>query len=139
MNEFTEVITKKYGQVSGRARRREYWMYTLIYVLIASILIVIEEALGLTVGDELSHVGVLSNLFALAMFSPSLGVTIRRLHDTGRSGWWMLISIVPVIGWIAIIVFLVSDSAQGSNKWGPNPKSLTGSAATPAQNSVQNW
>ena len=134
MTDFTEVITKKYAQFSGRARRREYWMFTLISSVIAFLLGLVDGLLGLEIGDGASAIGLLGGLFSLIIFIPSLAVTVRRLHDTGRSGWWILISIVPLLGWIAIIVFLVTDSAYGSNKWGLNPKAPAGLTPTPAQN-----
>ncbi|MFW8626949.1 DUF805 domain-containing protein [Deinococcus sp. ME38] len=139
MNEVIEVVTKKYAQFSGRARRREYWMFTLISQLSVVGLTIVDRVLGLEIGEGIETAGILSGTLSLILIIPYIALTARRLHDTGRSGWWMLISFIPLIGWLAFIVFLVSDSAQGSNKWGPNPKSLTGAAATPAQTSVQNW
>jgi uncharacterized membrane protein YhaH (DUF805 family) len=138
MNEFTEVITKKYAQFSGRARRREYWMYTLINTLILLVLNVLESTLGLSYeqGDVLGG-GWVSGLYSLLLIIPSLAVAIRRLHDTGRSGWTILLGFIPLVNFV-LIYFLAQDSTKDSNKWGPNPKALTGSA-TPAQTSVQNW
>ncbi|MFT2719850.1 DUF805 domain-containing protein [Deinococcus sp. A31D244] len=134
MNEFIEVVTKKYAQFTGRARRREFWMFTLVYGVINIILTVIDNALGISTGDTLNDVGVFSGLFALAMLIPHLAVSVRRLHDTGRSGWWVLLGLIPVLGWIALIIFMATDGEVDSNKWGPNPKSLTGGTSTPAQN-----
>jgi uncharacterized membrane protein YhaH (DUF805 family) len=117
MNWYLDVL-KKYCVFQGRARRKEYWMFTLFSVLIYIALMIIEGILGM--GGE--GLGVLSILYSLAVLLPSLGVSVRRLHDTGRSGWWLLISLVPLIGGIVLLVFLVLDSQPGANQHGPNPK-----------------
>jgi uncharacterized membrane protein YhaH (DUF805 family) len=113
MNWYLEVL-KKYAVFTGRARRTEYWMFVLVSVIISVVLTVVEMVVRLP--------GVLSGLYALATLLPSIGVGVRRLHDTNRSGWWLLISLVPVIGVIVLIVFLATDSQPGSNQYGPNPK-----------------
>lgn len=100
---------KKYADFSGRARRKEYWMFILIYLIISVIL----GVLGLE---------IISLLFGLALLVPSISIAARRLHDTGRTGWWQLIALVPLIGFIIIIVFLVQDSHE-ANEYGANPKS----------------
>jgi uncharacterized membrane protein YhaH (DUF805 family) len=117
MNWYVEVL-KKYAVFSGRARRKEYWTFTLINVLISIVLTIIEMVAGLTHGGF----GPLTSLYSLAVLIPGLAVSIRRLHDTNRSGWWLLIPLVPLIGIIALLVFLVSDSDPGENQYGPNPK-----------------
>jgi len=114
MNWYLEVL-KKYAVFSGRARRMEYWMFVLINFIIALVLGVIEGLLGITYS-------VLSTLYSLAVLIPSLAVAVRRLHDTNRSGWWILINLIPVIGWIIFIVFAAQDSQPGTNQYGPNPK-----------------
>ncbi|MEK7298558.1 MAG: DUF805 domain-containing protein [Candidatus Margulisiibacteriota bacterium] len=118
MNEYIAVL-KKYAQFSGRSHRREYWMFFLVNLVISVLLNVIDGILGLEMGKS---VGVLSAIYGLAMIIPSLSVGARRLHDTGRSGWWLLLSLIPIIGWIVLIVFLVQDSQPGTNTYGPNPK-----------------
>jgi uncharacterized membrane protein YhaH (DUF805 family) len=112
MNWFVDVV-KKYAVFNGRARRKEYWMYTLIYMVIAIVLSVVDLAVLGT--------NILVPILTVALFLPSLGVTIRRLHDTDRSGWWVFISIVPLVGLIVMLVFLCADS-KDANKYGPNPK-----------------
>ncbi|NTY01660.1 DUF805 domain-containing protein [Deinococcus sp. JMULE3] len=134
MNEVIEVVTKKYAQFTGRARRREYWMFTVAYGIVNIILTVLDNALGLSTGNTLNDVGVFSGLFALAMLIPHLAVSVRRLHDTGRSGWWILLGLIPFLGWIALIIFMATDGQAGSNKWGPNPKAPAGRTPVPAQN-----
>lgn len=100
---------KKYADFSGRARRKEYWMFVLIYMVINIVLAV----LGLD---------IISMIVGLALLIPSISIGARRLHDTGRSGWWQLIYFVPLIGLIVMIVFLVQDS-HDDNDYGINPKS----------------
>ena len=104
---------KKYLDFSGRAQRMEYWMFTLINFLVMLALSIVDAVIGL---------GILAPLYALAAFIPSIAVGVRRLHDTGRSGWWLLIGLVPLIGIIVLIVFFVQDSQPGANEYGPNPK-----------------
>jgi uncharacterized membrane protein YhaH (DUF805 family) len=114
MNWYLDIIKHKYATFSGRARRKEYWMFFLINILIAIALAIVEAILGLP--------GILGGLYALALLIPGIAVTVRRLHDTGRTGWWILIALVPVIGFIILLVFMVLDSQPGDNAYGPNPK-----------------
>jgi uncharacterized membrane protein YhaH (DUF805 family) len=107
-------VLKNYVGFSGRARRKEYWMFALFNFIIAFVIGFVEGFLNL--------VGVISTLYSLAIFLPSLAVSVRRLHDTGRSGWWLLISLIPLIGLIILIVFLCEDSKENENQYGPNPK-----------------
>ena len=113
MNWYLEVL-KKYAVFSGRARRQEYWMFVLVYIISYILLGIIEGIVNLT--------GVLTTIYALAVLLPSLGVGVRRLHDTGRSGWWWLIGFIPLIGIVVLIYFAVQDSQPGENQYGPNPK-----------------
>jgi uncharacterized membrane protein YhaH (DUF805 family) len=109
MNWYLEVL-KKYAVFSGRARRKEYWMFFLFNVIIAFVLGFVE---GLAGGP-----GVLGNLYALAVLIPGIAVGVRRMHDTDHSGWWLLLPIVN-------LVFLVQESQQGDNRFGSNPKAIT--------------
>lgn len=111
MNWFILGLTK-YAQFTGRSPRQEYWMYVLFYVLIA---------IGLSIVDRVLGLRLLGPVFALAMLVPNLAAGARRLHDTGRSGWWQLIGIIPLVGWIVLIIFLAQDSSP-DNEHGPNPK-----------------
>ena len=121
MNWYLEVV-KKYAVFSGRAQRMEYWMFALFNVIIAFALGIFEGIFGAIIGSDLN---ILSFLYAAAILLPSLAVTVRRLHDTGRSGWWLFIGLIPVIGWIALLVFYVQDSQPGQNQYGSNPKEIT--------------
>lgn len=112
MNWYLEVL-KKYAVFSGRARRMEYWMFALFNAIIYVVLGVIEALAGIPSG--------LSAIYLLAVVTPGLAVTVRRLHDSGRSGWWFLIALVPLVN-LLMLAFMVTDSQPGTNKYGPNPK-----------------
>ncbi|MDH6452003.1 MULTISPECIES: DUF805 domain-containing protein [unclassified Streptomyces] len=112
MSWFIEVL-KKYAVFSGRARRKEYWMFALF----AGIIYVVFAVLGVVTKQSW-----LVAIPYLGFLLPGLAVTARRLHDTGRSGWWILFGLVPLVGGITLFVFSVLDSEPGDNKYGPNPK-----------------
>lgn len=114
------VALKKYATFSGRAQRAEYWYFLLFYLLIFIGLAIIDGVTG-TFSAE-AGLGLLSGLYSLGILIPSLAVGVRRLHDTGRSGWWLLVGIIPLIGAIILIIFFVQDSVPGDNSYGPNPK-----------------
>ena len=114
MNWYFEAL-RKYAEFNGRARRKEFWFFFLINTLISW---------GLFAVDYLAHIFVLNPIYGLVMLLPGLGVTVRRLHDTDRSGWWILISLVPVIGGIVLIVLLAQEGGRGSNRFGTNPKAV---------------
>jgi len=113
---------KNYVGFSGRARRKEYWMFVWFNILVSIVLYVADKLLGTL--DAETGVGLLGALYSLGVLLPSLAVAVRRLHDTGRSGWWLLIGFVPLIGAIVLLVFFVLDSEPGSNAHGPNPKQV---------------
>jgi len=119
MNWFLEAL-KKYAVFSGRARRKEYWFFALFYILFAIAIGFVDGLLGTV--DPMSGIGTLGLIYSLAMLIPSLAVTVRRLHDTDRSGWMLLIALIPLIGAIVLLVFMVFDSTPGQNRFGPNPK-----------------
>jgi uncharacterized membrane protein YhaH (DUF805 family) len=110
---------KNYVNFQGRARRKAYWMFVLFNIIALVILSLIEGALGLS-GQN--GYGILTGLYSLAIILPLIALAVRRLHDTGRSGWWILIGLVPLIGPTVLIVFYVTDSQPGTNQYGPNPK-----------------
>ncbi len=114
------IVLKKFADFSGRARRAEYWFFTLFYMIFFFALAILDGATGLF--NMTYGVGLLSGVFALAMLIPSISVSVRRLHDTSRSGWWLLISLIPLIGVIVLLVFVCLDSTPGTNAYGPNPK-----------------
>jgi uncharacterized membrane protein YhaH (DUF805 family) len=118
------AVLKKYADFSGRASRTEFWMFTLVNLVIELVLTFIDYHTGML--NLTTGLGLLSGIYALAVLLPSVAVTVRRLHDTSRSGWWILISLIPIIGGLVLLVFLVLDSKPETNAWGPSPK------ATPA-------
>ena len=108
-------VLKNYVGFSGRARRKEYWMFTLINAIVGAIINVIQLILGL----ELPY---LSMLYLLATFLPVLALAIRRLHDTDRSGAWAFLFFVPFIGWLVLLFFFCTEGTSGSNRYGNDPK-----------------
>jgi uncharacterized membrane protein YhaH (DUF805 family) len=112
-------VLRKYAVFSGRARRKEYWMFVLFNVLIAFVLGLVEGMTGIAPESEES---VLVMLYFLAVLLPGLAVGVRRLHDTGRSGWNMLLFLIPIIGEFVLLAFMCADSERGTNRYGPSPK-----------------
>lgn len=110
---YVEVL-KKYTVFTGRSHRAEFWWFVLFNIIISVVLSWIWEFLG--------------SLYGLAVLLPAIGVGIRRLHDTGRTGWWLLLGFIPVIGPIVLIIFFAMDSEPGENQYGPNPKLLAPAA-----------
>jgi len=106
-------VLKKYAEFSGRARRKEFWMFALFNIIIAVVLGIVDGFIGMP---------ILGGLYSLAVLLPGIAVGARRLHDIGKSGWWLLIGFVPLIGFIVLIIFFVMDSNPGDNQYGPNPK-----------------
>ncbi|MDP4096326.1 DUF805 domain-containing protein [Paenibacillus sp. P96] len=113
MNWYVSVL-KNYVGFQGRARREEYWMFVLVNFGVTVVLSLLQALFGI---DQ-----VLTSIYGLAVFLPTLAVGARRLHDTGRSGWWLLLNLIPLVGTIILIVFLVQDSQFGNNRYGANPK-----------------
>ena len=122
---------KQYADFSGRARRREYWFFQLFNLIFFIVIVLglglIANALGAndSITPEfglITIIGLLIIFYVLALTIPSIAVTIRRLHDTGNSGWMLFISLIPLIGPIWLFILYVKNSQPGENKWGPNPK-----------------
>lgn len=131
MSWYLEVL-KKYAVFSGRARRREYWFFALFHSLAILVLVLIDFAIGIS--EE--GIGILSGLYILGTFVPALAVTVRRLHDTGRSGWWILLQIVPLVGAIVLLVFSLQDSHPGANQYGESPKAEAASTQLDEQTEI---
>lgn len=108
-------VLKNYVGFQGRARRKEYWMFFLFNFIIVLVLSVLQIILRI-------HYSILTDLYSLAVLLPSLAVSVRRLHDTGKSGWWILIGVIPIIGDIILLIFYCLDGDANENKYGPNPK-----------------
>ncbi|ABW27788.1 conserved hypothetical protein [Acaryochloris marina MBIC11017] len=125
-------VLRKYWDYSGRARRKEFWYFVLFVILFSSVLIRIDEYLGIS-GDELvksmlgisgvtlrrfPEFGLLNGLHSLVMVIPFIAVSIRRLHDTGRSGWWLFVNFVPMIGGLVLLFCLAAESQPEKNRYG---------------------
>ena len=121
MNWYLKVLKEHYADFKGRARRNEYWMFLLFQIIFAIAAIILDSLLGLSFSPLIPY-GWIYLLFGLATFLPGLAVTVRRLHDVGKSGWWYFISLIPLAGSIWLLVLLCTDSENGPNKWGDNPK-----------------
>lgn len=127
---------RKYAQFSGRSRRKEFWMFALFTLIVYIIAIFLDSALGLggrTTSEAdwtgtggaasfQSSGGILTLVVALGLLVPSIALAVRRLHDTDRSGWWLLIGLIPLIGGIVLLVFYCTDGTPGTNRFGPDPK-----------------
>ncbi|MGC5021283.1 DUF805 domain-containing protein [Micromonospora sp. DT47] len=114
------VLTQYVG-FTGRARRSEYWWFALFTVLVGLAAAILDSVLGTTLGSD-GSTGVIGIIVNLALLLPTLAVAMRRLHDTDRSGWWLLIGLVPIVGAIVLLVFFVLNSTPGANRFGTNPK-----------------
>ncbi len=108
MDYFIDAL-KKYAEFCGRTSRKAYWMYYLFYVLFYMVAGVL---------DAFGGAGLFISLYTLAMLIPGIAITTRRLHDTGRTGWWQLVYLVPLVGWLIMLVFLVQGSSP-DNEYGP--------------------
>ncbi len=113
------IALKKYAVFGGRARRKEYWMFSIVAFLISFVLGLADRATGSVSKQGIGLLGLLANLFFLI---PSLAVLVRRLHDTDRSAWWLLLTIIPFLGWLILLIFILLDSQPGENRFGQCPK-----------------
>ncbi len=113
---------KKYAQFQGRSRRSEYWYFILFNIIFAFVATGLDRSLNLTMSNAVY--GPVYGIYSLIVFIPGLALTIRRLHDVGKSGWYFLIILIPLVGAIWFIVLMATDSIPGQNKYGENPKEL---------------
>ncbi|MFT4715487.1 MAG: uncharacterized membrane protein YhaH (DUF805 family) [Paracoccaceae bacterium] len=116
--ESIKICFSKYVVWKGRASRSEYWWFALFSMLGSIALSIVDAA---TLGLSENGSGLFSGLFSLAMFLPSLSVMVRRFHDTDRSGWWFWLLLVPIVGWVIVIVFLATKGTDGDNSYGHDP------------------
>ncbi len=117
------MALKKYAEFQGRSQRKEYWMFTLFNFLAMVLLGAVGALLG--GGGEGGLGDVLQGLYGLGVLVPGIAVTVRRLHDIGKSGWWGLVALSPLIGSLILIYFAVKDSQPETNEYGPNPKAAS--------------
>jgi uncharacterized membrane protein YhaH (DUF805 family) len=119
---YLEALTK-YAVFSGRSRRMEYWYFVLFNLIVFIVLGLIDTLLGTF--NVVQGVGLLSGIYSLAVIIPTLAVTVRRLHDIDRTGWWIFINLIPLIGTIVLLVFALTPGTLGSNRYGSDPKGAT--------------
>ncbi len=119
MNWYLTVL-KKYAVFSGRARRKEYWMFVLFNMIFAVVAMILDNVLGIAI--EAVRYGPIYIIYALAVLLPGLAVSVRRLHDVGKSGWYMFIALIPIVGAILLLIKMCSDGTPGENIYGANPK-----------------
>jgi uncharacterized membrane protein YhaH (DUF805 family) len=117
MNLYLKVINQ-YFDFSGRARRKEYWLFTLISIIITTSLSILDLLF------ETFYFTTASYIYSMLVFIPSISVLLRRLHDIGKSGWYLFLLLIPFIGWVWLLVLLCMEGEHLSNKWGKNPKGL---------------
>ena len=110
---YKKVVLENYANFNGRARRSEYWYFTLANVIAAVVLAVVDSVIGIQ---------ILGSIYSLAVLVPGLAVAVRRLHDVNKSGWFYLLILLPVIGWIWLIVLFCTEGDKGTNEYGPDPK-----------------
>ncbi|MCE0801210.1 DUF805 domain-containing protein [Buttiauxella sp. A2-C1_F] len=114
-------VLKNYLGFSGRARRKEFWMFILVNLVLTVVLSILDKMLGLRIaGDE----GLLTTVYGVLIFLPYWAVQFRRLHDTDRSAWWLLLLLIPLVGWLIILAFNCQNGTPGENEYGADPKRL---------------
>ena len=113
-------VLKNYAVFDGRARRKEYWLFVLFNVIVVIVLSIVDHLLGTY--DKETEAGLIGSIYSLALIIPSIAVSIRRLHDTDKSGWWLLLHLIPLFGSLVLLIFFISDSQRETNRFGVNPK-----------------
>ena len=124
MKWYLKVMRNNYANFSGRARRKEYWMFVLVQTIVMIGLMILDSVLGLDFelqGISLGY-GYLYLIGLIVHFIPSLAVLVRRLHDVGKSGWFYFIFLIPIIGVLWLLVLYCTEGQKQDNKWGPDPK-----------------
>jgi uncharacterized membrane protein YhaH (DUF805 family) len=115
MEWYLKVVRDNYANFEGRARRSEYWYFLLLNIIIAMLLFLSSFLLGM-------FGMILYIIYALATFIPGIAVAVRRLHDTGKSGWFYFVALIPIIGGIWLLIVLATEGTPGPNEYGPDPK-----------------
>lgn len=117
-------VINQFSDFSGRARRKEFWMFVLFNMTFALCAMLLDNFLGTTIqiaGEDAGY-GLIYIIYSLFVLIPNLALSVRRMHDVGKSGWFLLIAFIPIIGAIWLLVLDCTDGEKGTNKWGPNPK-----------------
>ena len=122
MEWYLKVMKENFSNFSGRARRKEYWMFILFNMIFGFVAMLLDNLLG--IADPVIGYGAIYGLYTLALIIPGIAVAVRRLHDLGKSGWMLLIAFIPLIGAIWLIVLMCTDSNAGENQYGANPKEM---------------
>lgn len=112
-------VFRNYDDFSGRARRKEYWLFLLTNMVLVCVAAILDYVVGT---HEITSLGVFGLLFVAAITIPSWAVAVRRLHDSSRSGWWLLVSVVPFVGLLVAIVLLLLPGTPGENEYGQDPR-----------------
>ena len=115
-------VLKNYFGFGGRARRKEYWMFVLVNIIFTFVLGILDRMLG---WERAGGEGILTTIYGVLVFIPWWAVQLRRLHDTDRSAWWLLVLLIPIVGWLVIIIFNCQNGTPGSNRFGADPKQLS--------------
>lgn len=124
MNWYLNCFKKNYANFNGRARRTEYWMFTLFNIIAVIVILVLAGILG-SISETLGTImGLVYIIYVFAALIPGLAVSVRRLHDTGKSGWFILVAFIPLVGGIILLVLMCLDSMPMDNQYGPNPKAF---------------
>ncbi len=119
MNWYLKCL-RQYFDLEGRARRKEYWMFTLFNVIFAIVLRFLDDLFGTVSSD--GRIGLFGGIYIIAVLIPSLAVSVRRLHDIGKSGWYYLIGLIPIVGPLILLVWFCTEGERNSNGWGEDPK-----------------
>ncbi|MCF6131669.1 DUF805 domain-containing protein [Flavobacterium wongokense] len=122
INWYKKVVFENYANFNGRARRSEYWYFFLMYFIILIVATMADGGLGLNFAPM--PYGYIYTAVGLIHFIPSLAAAVRRLHDVGKSGWFILIALIPIVGAIWLLVLLFTEGNRGENKYGPDPKAI---------------
>jgi len=124
---FTDVIRYRYAKFSGRARRSEFWFFILFKWLILISIFIGTFIITRKIDDPttlMNEAATICKVLYLALFIPSLAVSVRRLHDTGNSAWFLLLRLIPVLGSLVLLIFYIQDSQPLTNQYGKNPHVL---------------
>jgi uncharacterized membrane protein YhaH (DUF805 family) len=119
--DYMKLPLQRFAEFSGRSRRMEYWMFVVLNFGVSIVASILDRILGMS-GMVGGVYGPLQLIAGLALLVPGIAVAIRRLHDQDKSGWWLLIAFVPIIGAIVLIVFMFLEGTKGDNQYGPDPK-----------------